>query len=215
MLTSLASLLYPPACLLCRAPLLEAVTALCRHCQFGMQGQAPPVCRLPGLGVAAAPLSYTPMVRDAVHAFKYDHHLKVGAWLAQQMIRTARVSFPVPSISAVAPVPMHWLKRRVKGHDPAAWLAHQVAGALALPHHPALLHRQRWTPSQTRLSSARRQRNVRGAFCLGGALREGSAVLLVDDVLTSGATAGECARTLKAAGAGDIFILTAARAPLP
>ena len=109
---------------------------------------------------------------------------------------------------------MHWIKRRVKGHDPVAWLADAIAAELRLPHHPALLRRRRWTPSQTTLSPARRLRNVRGAFRSGGAVEAGQAVLLIDDVLTSGATAGECARTLQAAGAGEVFVLTAARASL-
>lgn len=211
MLTTLASLLYPPACLLCRAPVPDDRAALCRPCQLGLTARPSPVRRLEA-GASAAPLPYTPLVREAVHAFKYDQHLKIGAWLARQMVRTAHASFPLSTVSVVAPVPMHWLKRRVKGHDPVAWLADEVASALELSYQPGLLHRRRWTPSQTRLSPARRLRNVRDAFRLNGRVPAGSAVLLIDDVLTSGATAGECARTLRAGGAGEVFVLTAAQA---
>lgn len=159
---------------------------------------------------AAAPFAYTPLVREAIHAFKYDHRRRVGAWLAEQMVSTARTNFPLSAISTIASVPMHWLKRRLRGYDPVAWLADEVASVLGLPHQPSLLQRRRWTPSQTRLSPARRLRNVRGAFCLGGDIEAGQAVLLIDDVLTSGATAGECASMLRAAGAGEVFVLTAA-----
>lgn len=215
MLTTLTNLLYPSACLLCRAPLRDDPDALCQPCRRGLQGHPLPRRHVRADCFAAAPFAYTPLVREAIHAFKYDHRRRVGAWLAEQMVSTARTNFPLSAISTIASVPMHWLKRRLRGYDPVAWLADEVAAGLHLPHQPSLLKRRRWTPSQTRLSPARRLRNVRGAFCLGEDIEAGRAVLLIDDVLTSGATAGECARTLKAAGAGDIFILTAARAQLP
>jgi len=126
----------------------------------------------------------------------------------------ARVSLPLEAVDAVLPVPPHWLTRRLRGFDAAALLAEAVARSLEKPYRPRLLSRTRWTATQTHLHGRERFRNVHGAFAARKRSAEGRAFLLVDDVLTSGATASACALALKAAGARHVFVLTAARTPL-
>lgn len=145
---------------------------------------------------------------------KYHHRWRIGAWLAQGMIQTAGSAFPLGEIDAVLPVPMHWLKRRLKGFNPSADLARCVAQGLHKPYEPKALARARWTTTQTRLSWHRRFRNVEEAFVARSASTRSRTLLLVDDVHTSGATAHACAAALKRAGAHRVLLLTAARTPL-
>jgi len=171
---------------------------------------------------ARAPLLYLGAVREAVHAFKYERRHRIGTWLATQMADCAAREFPVSEIGSVVSVPMPWIRRRLRGADSAAALAATLAGRLRLPYRPRVLRRRRWTTTQTRLAPRERFRNVRGAFqaCHDDRARHGpdagpadAAVLLVDDVLTSGATADACATCLLEAGVPRVFVITAARAP--
>lgn len=236
MLTPLAQVLYPPACLLCSSRLADASSSLCRACERDCPALLPPVCRRCGVPLrgahdlstdcrrclseppifdrARAPFLYDDRMRDAVQAFKYRGHHRLGAWMAEAMARTAASSLPVTEIDGIVATPLHWLKRRVKGWNPAEALAEQVARALAVPCWTGALRRVRWTTTQTRLAPAARHRNVRTAFRAKARPGDGRSVLLVDDVLTTGATANACATALKAAGISSIFVLTAAR-PAP
>ena len=233
------NLLYPPACLLCQTSLPAAdhgrgdPALLCDACRGLMPRLGPPVCARCGLGLpgafdaavacascrsrapafemARAPWSYAGVARDAVQQFKYRRRWRLGRWLAEAMTAQARSAFPLEEVGAVVPVPPHWLKRRLQGFSAAEALAASVARSLELPYAPQALRRRRWTATQTRLGWQERVRNVQGAFT--AAPRGGRSVLLVDDVLTSGATADACAAALKAGGAARVFVLTAARTP--
>jgi ComF family protein len=164
--------------------------------------------------LARAPWRYDGLAQTAVRRFKYERRWRLGRWLAEGMARTAQTSLPLEEVAAVVPVPLHWLKRRLAGGNPAEELARAVSQRLGAPCLPQALVRTRWTATQTRLSWSQRARNVREAFTAFPAAVRDRTVLLVDDVLTSGATADACARALKQAGARRVFVLTAARTPL-
>ena len=114
--------------------------------------------------------------------------------------------------ACVVPVPLHPSRRRQRGFNQAADLARH----LGVPVQPAL-RRVRATATQTGLPAAQRNRNVRGAFAAAGVARElsGRAVVLIDDVSTTGATLEACARALKEAGVAEVRALTAARVVTP
>ncbi len=111
-------------------------------------------------------------------------------------------------VDAVIPIPLHWWRRLRRGYNQSATLARAVARRLGAPLHAGWLRRTRHTPRQTyQMSAEARRNNVRGAFRLGkGAEARGKTVLLVDDVLTTGATASEAARPLRTAGAAQILV---------
>ena len=235
----LANLLYPSTCLLCgasRAPRMAWPGLMCEACASTLPRSGPPVCgrcglELPGafdavqvcarchshppaFEAARAPWRYEGGVRTAIQQWKYHRRWRLGERLAGEMAQTARRSLPVEDIEAVVPVPLHWLKRRVRGWNPSATLAEAVARSLEKPSWPSTVRRRRWTRSQTGLSGRARARNVQGAFVAAERWVRGRSLLLVDDVLTSGATAEACATALKEAGADRVFVLTAARTPL-
>lgn len=149
------------------------------------------------------------------------HALKFGGWtaLAVEMgERMARVRFdPVVEneLKAVIPVPLSAVRRRERGYNQAELLAQAVAGHRRLPVWTALLVRGRDTRRQSRLSPRERQANVAGAFRVaakGRAQLRDAHVLLVDDVLTTAATAQDCVRALCGAGVRAVSVLTFARA---
>ena len=168
----------------------------------------------PAFEAARAPWQYTGRVPEAVQQFKYHRRWRIGRWLADEMASTAQTSLPLPDVDAVVPIPLHWLKRRWKGFDPVEQLAADVARTLDKPLLSRALRRTRWTVTQTRLHGRARVRNVERAFAAQAHSVRGGSLLLIDDVLTSGATANACALALKTAGARRVFVLAAARTPL-
>lgn len=113
----------------------------------------------------------------------------------------------------VAPVPMHWRRRMEHGANSAAVLAEVLARRLDAPFAENLLKRRRHTTPQFELTPPQRWDNVRQAFCVRSQYRlAGAHVLLVDDILTTGATCSEAARALRGAGAAQVTVIVLARA---
>ncbi len=195
----------PPVCVRCGVELPGAFDAAltCPGCQR----------RPPAFQTARAPWQYAGCVPEAIRQFKYHRRWRIGRWLSEEMARAVCRSWPLDAIDAVVPVPSHWLKRRLRGWNPSGYLSQAVSRALGKPHHPKALRQTRWTRTQTRLPWAGRFRNVRHAFAAKRRFVDEKTVLLVDDVLTSGATAEACALALREAGARHVFVLTAARTP--
>ncbi len=110
------------------------------------------------------------------------------------------------------PVPLHPTRLRWRGFNQSVLLARQVSRAYATPMDPFVLVRRRETPPQTQLTEEERRKNMRGAFAVKPDKPiKNKAVLLVDDVYTSGATVNECSRALRRAGAKNVYVLTLAR----
>jgi ComF family protein len=220
---SLAELVWPPRCAGCREP--TAVEPFCPGCEEALlpvsSGCAR--CGLPGpdtlcgaclasppafAAVHAAGLFGGPLA-DAVHQLKYGDRPAVarplGAWLA------GRVALPAGA--AIVSVPLGRARRIERGYDQAALLADELAAAAGRSGDrlPGVLIRIRETPPQVGRGRAERSRNVRGAFWASGAV-EGREVALVDDVVTTGATADAASRALLEAGAIRVTIVALARA---
>jgi ComF family protein len=117
------------------------------------------------------------------------------------------------AIDLLIPVPMHWRRRMAHGTNSAMLLAEALARPLRVPVNTRMLRRRRNTQPQFSLSTRERRENVRGAFVIRGTFPKAKPhVLLVDDIMTSGATANEAARMLRRAGARRITVIVAARA---
>jgi ComF family protein len=190
----------PPWCARCGQPQppWRAAADLCARCR-----------RLGGGLPTRVVGPYEGRLRDVLHAFKYDGRRSLAPPLAA-MLR-AQAGDLLDAADAVVPVPLHGARRRARGFNQA----HDLARALGPPVLRAL-RRRRATAAQMSLTARARRANVRGAFALARRLPPGAiggrVVVLVDDVVTTGATLDACAAVLRQAGAADVRAVTIARA---
>jgi len=152
--------------------------------------------------------SYEGKLRDLIHVFKYGGVRPLarpfGRLLAQALPRES-------SFDLIVPMPLHWFKQWQRGFNQADLLALEIGRKWTTPV-KKIVRRQRITAPQAGLTNAKRRANVQGAFRMAGSRRlDGLRVLLVDDVVTTGATASACARVLKRAGASQVALLALAR----
>jgi ComF family protein len=231
----------PPLCLGCNE-IVEAPGALCASCWQRFSFLAPPYCDRcgypfvddPGTGALCGACSVRPpRYRQARAALVYDDHSRrlilpfkhgdrtdiaraCGRWMARAG------GDLLAGADLVAPVPLHWRRLLMRRYNQAQLLARivvrQAVPESAVRLAPDLLRRRRWTGSQTGLRAEERRTNVRQAFDVHPRWRravDGKAVLLVDDVLTTGATVEACARALQRSGARSVDVLTLARVVRP
>ncbi len=191
-----------PRCARCARPALYEVDA-CADC----------LVRKPAFDASYAAGLYRDPLRAMIHRLKYRNGRRLAPYLGGLMVEAVRRSEDgTPAFDVVTFVPMHRRKRKERGYNQAELLAGEVARGLGLEVTP-LLSRLRPGPAQTGLSLAERRENVRAAFGLkGGVSLSGRPhILLVDDVMTSGFTLSEAARSLKRAGANRVTCCVLAR----
>lgn len=163
------------------------------------------------LDAATATFEYRFPVDRMVVRFKHGGDLALGAWLARALAERCALE-PRPDLLVSPPLSARRLRER--GFDQGAQLARTVAGALGLIYAPSVVRRIRDTPAQQGLAARERRANLRGAFrCV--ARLQGAHVAIVDDVVTTGATARAMARVLRKAGATRIVLWAVARTPAP
>jgi len=159
-----------------------------------------------------------PLVQ-AILLLKFEQIEPLGKWFAERLAGLVENERQVLAADVVVPVPLHRQRERERGYNQAALLSKPLAKRLGLPHKALLLMRTRARPDKRILSLEERWESVRGAFATRpGSQVDNLRVLLVDDVLTTGATLDACARGLREAGAKLVTAVTVARAlrnPLP
>jgi ComF family protein len=175
----------------------------------------------PSFDRARAAVRYDGVARDLVHAFKYGDRLDLAPVMGRWMARAGRELFG--QADALVPVPLHWRRQWARRLNQSAALAAEISRASGVITLNGVLKRKRATPQQVGLSKAERAANMQGAFKVSAdsaAAVRGKRLILVDDVLTSGATAEACTKTLLRAGAAHVDVLvfarvvTAARTPI-
>jgi ComF family protein len=175
---------------------------------LSMQAIADP----PAYQRARAAVRYDDVARALVSAFKYGDRLDLAPLLGGWMARAGAELFE--GADALVPVPLHWRRLWARRFNQSAALAGAISRISGVPVAHDLLHRAKATPQQVGLSRAERATNVQGAFRVASAAKAavtGRRLILVDDVLTSGATSDACARALLRAGAAQVDVLTLAR----
>lgn len=230
---ALVQTVLPPTCLACRKP-AGASGGLCSQCWQGAGFIERPYCERLGLPFsydsggplispsafsdppafdrARSAMRFSDVARDLVHLLKYGDRLDLvkpfAIWMSRagdELLREA---------DALVPVPLHWTRLFQRRFNQSAALARAISGQRKVAVIDDVLTRVRATPPQVGLARDERARNVHGAFSVEKAARpkvKGKRIVLVDDVLTTGATANACARVLRRAGASRIDVLTLAR----
>ena len=194
-------------------------TPRCPRCLESLpEGAVCPCLAGPGFFAAAhAAGAHGPPLSTAIHVLKYRRRTVLTHPLAELAVAALPPTL-VAARPTIVPVPAHPRRRRSRGVDVPLEMAEAVAELIEAPIAPRALRRSVDTPPQVGLSRAARDRNVAGAFRVGAPRWQpasGAAILLVDDVMTTGATAEACARVLEVAGADRVDVLTLSRATLP
>ena len=149
---------------------------------------------------------------EVIHRFKYSRALWFENFLADLLIREAAPALREQRWNLIMPVPLHPLKEREREFNQSAPMARRLGRATNLPCDEKTLRRTRPTVTQTHLSRDKRAENIKSAFAVRpGASLSGRRIVLVDDVLTTGATTNDCARALRDAGAEEVCVWTVAR----
>lgn len=226
-------LCYPPHCVGCKED-TETGSHICAKCAASAERIERPYCERcsnPFEGAiteafecsncagrkvhfehAVAPYLSRGIVRDCIHAFKYDraHYLReqLSAWIAEALDDPRIAGRP---FDAFVPVPLHPVRRREREYNQAEELCAGLTKRTGRPTRRAL-RRIRNTPTQTRLDREERMENLRGAFEVrDNASVNHSHLVLVDDVFTTGSTVEECSRMLLRAGAASVRVISVAR----
>jgi len=237
--------LLPPQCLACGELVAEPgalcadcwiklrfiAAPLCRICGWPFEvdpaagltegGAAETVCGAclrepPVFDKARAALVYDEASRGLILGFKHADRTHAAPSFARWMSTAAGPL--LADVDLIAPVPLHWSRLIARRYNQAALLSNALGRMSGKPSIPDLLHRRRRTPSQGGLGRAGRFRNVAGAFAVNGrrgSIIAGHHVLIVDDVMTTGATIDACAKVLRRAGAAKVSALTLARVLRP
>lgn len=226
---------YPRFCQLCENARATAGEGfVCRKCWTGLRFIKPPFCERCGLpyegeitgpfecsncrdmelhfSSARSAVAAKGIALEVIHRFKYQRALWFEPFLTDLLLRAAVPGMRDQKWDLIVPVPLHSTKEREREFNQAERIAAGLARALKLPVRTDLVRRVVPTRTQTLLTKKQRADNVRRAFVPGRRDKlPGARIILVDDVLTTGATTSACARVLRTLGAGDVCVWTVAR----
>lgn len=210
----LTGLFFPHVCLACEQSLETEGALLCISCETGLPfnaSWAQPVNELTDRLAGRLPVTYAAAAYDfaegticqrLIHALKYHHRPDVGLQLGARFGEKL-ASLPIlTDLDGIVPVPIHTRRRRTRGYNQAEVIAEGLASIMKVPVYSKALRRSSFRGSQTRRGKLERLANVESAFSVGDGTFAGSHLLLVDDVMTTGATLDFCGNALLAAYPG-------------
>ncbi len=205
---ALLDFLYPPHCLLCQTFLDGQAHCICQHCchRVFSSGAWPCVEQLGGEIQLFVLSDFNDDIRQLIHLLKYRGKTKVGFWLGEMLGNQLNKYFAPDPEWIIVPIPLHAARKRERGYNQSALIAKAMGKILHLNVHEHLVKRLRNTPTQTQLHLIERQENVWKAFqVVQPELVTGKKVLLLDDVVPTGATVMSCVQMLMQTGATEVM----------
>ena len=184
-----------PSCGICGTPTVSLHTTTCRQC---MEAR-PPYARILYYGI------YEGVLKESIHLLKFNSCKRLAKPLGSLMS-----GLPLEKSDGIVPVPLHIRRLQQRGFNQTAVLGLHLSRESGVPLMPDVLRKVRETPPQTDVTGKERLKNVKNAFSVSGDVR-GLSLLLVDDVITTGATVRECSRVLMDAGAKSVTVAALAR----
>ncbi len=207
-------LLFPPKCPYCEKILDDPRAPLCPACQAKLpwlEGRAGER-RIDFADGCFSPLAYDETVREAIHRYKFSRVRALGRPFGALMAQCLADRLP-QGADLICWAPLSKERLRERGFDQAELMAREIGRLLSIPAEPALKKVKNTSPQSELEEESARRANARGAYALlPGTDLTGKQVVLVDDVVTSGSTLGECAALLRQAGAEAVYCLTLAQA---
>ena len=226
-LDPLRDFVCPPVCLTCDTLVDESVSKVCPGCWAGLRefdrrsrswrGMRSEFRKGTGVDdlIALYRLEKNGTLQEMIHHLKYQGKRSLGIELGRRLGEALAREPVFSSADMLVPVPLHPLKARERGFNQSEFICRGITEASGIPTEPALLLRTRDTETQTLLSTERRKMNVHGAFGFSTGRRtavRGRRVIVVDDVITTGATVSECVSVLRSGGADAVFAAAVALA---
>lgn len=184
-----------PSCGICGTPTVSQHTTTCKACME----DSPPYAQILYYGI------YEGVLKKAIHLLKFNSCKRLSKPLGSLMS-----DLSLEKADGIVPVPLHIKGLQQRGFNQTAVLGLQLSKALGIPLMPDVLRKVRETPPQTDVTGKERLKNIKNAFSASGDVK-GLNLLLVDDVITTGATVSECSRTLRKAGAKSVTVAALAR----
>lgn len=217
MFESLINMIYPPKCIFCRKLLNhDAVLHICNTCYVKLPFMENPMLRSwqeedHYCDGALSVFEYTGMVKESLIRFKFynkpAYYKTYARLIADRLGKVADIG----SFDMVMSVPLHKHKEFARGYNQAYLISRALGTIIRLKECSRVLRRERFTEAQSLLDRHKRNQNVKGAFAVALPRKvKGKSVLLVDDILTTGATIEECSRVLKQAGAVKVLAVVVA-----
>ena len=232
---SILDFVFPPYCLLCNSFLSSEgpkedtypQNLVCRNCWESLNIMSHPFCpmcrsfldqklrrcpkcpRVSSLSLNRSLGVFDPYYQTLIHHFKYNRKFSIGKNLGRKLGEILKKEEFSKGFDYIMPVPLHYSRKRERGYNQIKIIAREISESTSVPIAEKVLIRKKKTKDQTHLSLEERERNVRGAFVVrSNSLLRGKRVILVDDVMTTGATLKECARVLTDAGADEVTGVT-------
>ncbi|MBI5215880.1 MAG: ComF family protein [Ignavibacteriae bacterium] len=218
-------IVFPPFCISCDVRLMKDESRICSDCweSFSKLDNDDSLYistreRFQNDGTISdclAPFSFVKegTLQTVIHSLKYEGFTSMGIRLGEEIGKVIRSNEKFCRSDFLIPIPLHQLKRRERGYNQSEYICKGISTVTNIPVASSLLKRVRYTQSQTKLNQQERSENVTGAFRLASkwkTILKGKKVILVDDVVTTGATMRSCASELKYFGVGQIFSVSVA-----